>query len=606
MFVVKQFYINSICVAPKRVIALKHIFKRTIVPQKVLNPKTFNELKKLRVHFKNEERNGDVVPIFKEALFHHNQVAIQNSVTEYTYQQLYLGSKRLSIQISNICGSGASCNVAVFCESDVLLPLTQWGCWMSGQVFMPLVSKLPIEKLKYIIRDSNAKIIIGTELNEIIAKKLADMFDIPLIIIDQTFIPNHCNADHFLEKMLFTVGDKVFIEGTLNNDFYSCSAAMLVYSSDEKRNPKGCIITHKNLQSRIKIILGAWNYKSSDFLLNLLPAEYTNYSVHSLMCFLSVGAKIHFYWGNDYLQIWNIILGKHFHNKDRPNSLTAVPSTFCKIIHAYKQLFSKNPRMSEYIKNYCKRNYRIMVSGPLPLPINTFYYWNKITGHELIRYYETPETGHIMSNPHLEVKGRHRMQSSFAQPLPQITIRIVNTKGETILSATARDFEKHTENNRSQAVLHNTKLRTLIGELQVSGTSIFKKYIHQEDTTSCFEKGFFKTGIAAEFKDCGFRLLGRIDRGIVKKSGRLISSDEIEALLQTHPNIKDAAVISVPHSLWNDKICVLCVLEAHCSSDIGHIKLFCEKWLPSYMQPDIFKIVPHIIRTSEDKIEIIC
>lgn len=598
----------------------------------------FEHLTNLREHFRKEEQNGGVVPIFKKVLLHADHIAIKNNATEYSYQQLYLGSKNLSVQISNLCGmlltviydyifichfiqklqyiskmcvnqllsfqgSGASCNIAVFCENNALLPLTQWGCWMSGQVFMPLLYTFSFEILNFIIGDSKSKLIISGKIYEKIAMKLAAMFDIPLIIIDHHFIPEHSINHHFLKKTLLTVGGNFFIEGTLNNDFYSCSVAMLIYNNTAYKKPKGCRITHKNLLSRIKITSEAWDYKSSDVLLNLLPVEFNNYSVHSMMCLLSVGGKIVICNNINYDKIWNIILGINMLIKDKPNMLTALPSTYTKILKVYAKTFSNNRKMVEYIKNYCTFNIRLMISGSTPLPMNIFYYWYKVTGHKLLRYYETPETGAILSNPYIEDKWRKRKQNSFGIPFPQIMIRIVNSKDNTILVSAVGNSEKGAVDNAAQIVSFNTRFENFLGELHVSGQSVFKGYLHQDDTKVYFENFFFKTGIIVEFENNTFRLLGRVDNIVFKRAGRNIPSDEIETLLKTHPQIKDVAVVGVQHPCWNKSICAVCVIKTESTSDLANIMLFCSKWLPPYMCPDIFKIVPYIQRNFEGKIE---
>lgn len=500
-------------------------------------------------------------------------------------------------------GSGASCNIAVFCENNALLPLTQWGCWMSGQVFVPLLHKFPLETLSFIIGDSKSKIIISGKLYEKIAKKLATMFDIPLIIIDYNFIPEHSINHRFLKKTILTVGSNVFIEGTLNNDFYSCSVAMLVYNNTAAKKPKGCQITHKNLLSRIKVTSEAWDYKSNDVLLNLLPVEFNIYSVHSMMCLLSVGGKIDFCNNINYDKVWNIILGINMLINDKPNMLTALPSTYTKILRVYAKAFYNNRRMVEYIKNYCQLNIRLMISGSTPLPMNIFYYWYKVTGHKLLRYYETPETGAILGNPYIEDKWRKRKQNSFNILFPQIMIRIVNSKDKTIIASAIGNSEKGGVDNAVQIVSFNTRFKNFLGELHVSGQTIFKGYLHQEDTEVYFENNFFKTGMIVEFENNTFRLLGRVNSTVLKRAGRNISSDEIETLLKTHPKIKDVAVVGVHHPRWNVSICAVCVIKTESNPDLANIKLFCSKWLPPYMCPDIFKIVPYIHRNSDSKIE---
>lgn len=56
-------------------------------------------------HLLNEEqRAGKVVPVFKKALYHADRIAIKDENGEYTYHQIYSGAKRLSEEISQLCG----------------------------------------------------------------------------------------------------------------------------------------------------------------------------------------------------------------------------------------------------------------------------------------------------------------------------------------------------------------------------------------------------------------------------------------------------------------------------------------------------------------------
>ncbi|XP_054739151.1 malonate--CoA ligase ACSF3, mitochondrial-like [Anastrepha obliqua] len=565
----------------KKIIVFKNWLSRKITSQGKATSIP-ERLAKLRAHFEKDEENGYVVPIFKKSILHAQRIAIKNYFSEYSYQQLYIGAKKLSVQISNICGSGASCNIAAFCQNDALLPVTQWGCWMSGQVFVPLLHKLPHETLKYIIYDSNTKLIISAKEYEIIAKQLTELFDIPLMIIDHNFMPEKSSSSRFLEKLLLTVGDNVFIEGTLNNDFYSCSDALLVYNTNGVEKPKGCIITHKNLQSRIKTTSEVCNYEPTDFLLNLLPMDYSTYSVHSAMCLLSVGGKVTFYNDLDCKNIWNRILCINVPREDRPNILTALPSTYIKIIHEYK-IFPKNPRRDEYIKNYCLNNFRLMISGPLPLPMNIYHYWNKLTGHKLLRYYETPETGAIISNPYFENKQQKWQQTSVGLQLPQTSIRIANSKDEVEFAYKGSNFKNEWIENISQRLFFNEGLEPLVGELQVSGPIIFKGYLNQRDARMFFDNHLFKTGFIVKFENGVLRLLRHKD-DIVRSVGQSVSSGEIETSLQTHLKIKDVAVVGVPVNLEN-------------------LQTFCPKWLPTFIYLEMLQIIPDINRNSVSEID---
>lgn len=61
-------------------------------------------LEKLKFSFDSDSIAGNIVPVYKRALLYGNNTAIKDEISEYSYTQLYMGAKKLSMQISNLCG----------------------------------------------------------------------------------------------------------------------------------------------------------------------------------------------------------------------------------------------------------------------------------------------------------------------------------------------------------------------------------------------------------------------------------------------------------------------------------------------------------------------
>lgn len=61
--------------------------------------------KKLKASFDKEISKGAVIPTFKRALLYGNKIAIRDESGEYSYNQIYIGSKKLAKQLSDICGN---------------------------------------------------------------------------------------------------------------------------------------------------------------------------------------------------------------------------------------------------------------------------------------------------------------------------------------------------------------------------------------------------------------------------------------------------------------------------------------------------------------------
>lgn len=63
-------------------------------------PSLANDINILRNQFDNEVNNGDVVPIFKFALLHGDNIAIEDYNGKYTYRQILDAACEFSTKLS--------------------------------------------------------------------------------------------------------------------------------------------------------------------------------------------------------------------------------------------------------------------------------------------------------------------------------------------------------------------------------------------------------------------------------------------------------------------------------------------------------------------------
>jgi acyl-coenzyme A synthetase/AMP-(fatty) acid ligase len=103
---------------------------------------------------------GNPVPVFKRALIHRKATALKDVNGEFTYTDLLSSSKKLSTQISEICGTAS--RITYLCPNDVTSIISQWATWISGNTAVPLSVSHPPELLKYFIKDSQSNLIITT------------------------------------------------------------------------------------------------------------------------------------------------------------------------------------------------------------------------------------------------------------------------------------------------------------------------------------------------------------------------------------------------------------------------------------------------------------
>ncbi|HEU5370527.1 MAG TPA: long-chain fatty acid--CoA ligase [Ktedonobacterales bacterium] len=97
------------------------------------------------------------------------------------------------------------------------------------------------------------------------------------------------------------------------------------------------------------------------------------------------------------------------------------------------------------------------------------------------------------------------------------------------------------------------------GELQVRGPWIASAYYHDADSAAKFVDGWFRTGDVCNIDPEGYIQVMDRTKDLVKSGGEWISSIELEGLIMGHSKVLEAAVIAVPHPVWQERP-VACVV----------------------------------------------
>lgn len=352
----------------------------------------FNEadyVKRLKAKFEDEIRDNGIIPPFKRALLYGSKIAVKDTKGETSFSRLYLGAKKLSIKISNICGSATSGRVCFLCPNDAQYVLAQWAAWFSGQIAVPLSPRHPVELLEYYIQDCDASLLVCSAELEHILQPIAQKFSKPILFIDRSDIPEMTEGatsllDPKTENIVQLSQSNLIVDGTQDSKFYANSKAMILYTSGTTGRPKGVVLTHKILNAQITSLTNAWHIDDKDTVLHVLPLHHFHGVVNGLICPLNVGSKLIMLPQFDSSSVWTYLLNVNMPMRDRISVFMAVPTIYSLLIQEYDKIFSRNSQMTEYIKSHCKNKIRLMISGSAPLPETLFNRWLDITGHKLL------------------------------------------------------------------------------------------------------------------------------------------------------------------------------------------------------------------------------
>ncbi|MEI5031875.1 AMP-binding protein [Streptomyces sp. S1A(2023)] len=98
-----------------------------------------------------------------------------------------------------------------------------------------------------------------------------------------------------------------------------------------------------------------------------------------------------------------------------------------------------------------------------------------------------------------------------------------------------------------------------IGELLVRGPGVIARYHGDASAASFTPDGFYRTGDLVRRHPSGnFVVAGRL-KDVINRGGEKIPADELEALVLTHPGVRAAAAVAMPHRVLGEAVCLYVV-----------------------------------------------
>ena len=144
-----------------------------------------------------------------------------------------------------------------------------------------------------------------------------------------------------------------------------------------------------------------------------------------------------------------------------------------------------------------------------------------------------------------------------------------------------------------------------VGELHSRTPYVFDGYWkNPQKTAECFRDGWCSVGDMARRDADGYITLVDRKSNMIISGGENIYPSEVESIFGAHPQIKDVAIIGVPHEKWGEAVQAVIVLHAGQQATATQMLDWCRSRMAGYKRPQsVVFIADHDMpRTATGKI----
>jgi malonyl-CoA/methylmalonyl-CoA synthetase len=468
------------------------------------------------------------------------------SETEMTYAQLQSDVSRLANTFLDL-GVQKGDRVILFIPKSIFAVVAHFALQTIGAMAVPLNPGFKKNEMAYLLGDAEANLVIVEPDKKTLIRDLDP--HVPLLEI--------ATAQPYQDIDFFRSASEIAPVINITAD----DPGLVIYTSGTTGNPKGAVLTQRNLLCDARNIIRIWEINTDDVLCHTLPL----FHVHGL-CFALHTA---------------LLSGAHVRMLDQFKPETVVAELSRKTGDPACSVFMAVPAMYTKLMDYLGSqqvdfsHMRLFTSGSAPLLAKEFERINKIFGRQPVEREGMSETGMNFSNP---LTGR-RVPGSIGLPLPGLQVQIVDP--ETFADVPTGE----------------------VGELWLKSDSITPGYWRKpRETAETFKDGWFRTGDLGKTDAAGYYYLTDRIKHIIITGGENVSAKEVETVIDQLEGVDESVVVGKPDEKWGEKVVAAVHLNPDAELTGADIKAFCKERLHDWKCPKEIKFLDSIPRNTMGKI----
>jgi fatty-acyl-CoA synthase len=476
-------------------------------------------------------------PLLISSIFDHaingygNQSIVSNSIEggvhKYNYSDWGIRTKKLANAFKSL-GLNQGDKVGTLAWNGYRHLEIYYATSSSGLVCHTINPRLHPDQISYIVNHAEDKVLcVDLNILPLVEKACKDFKTVKTLIVmtdksNMTNIKLNDNIKVFCYEDFIKDHSNAFRWPVLDEK----TASSLCYTSGTTGNPKGVLYSHRStvLHAYGMNLKDVVPYSAKDVVLPVVPMFHVNAwgtPYAAPMC----GAKLVFPGIMlDGASLTDLM------NKEQVTVSLGVPTIWLALLNYLRESGKK----LETVK-------RLIIGGS-SCPRTLFEGFQEEFGVEVIHAWGMTEMSPLgtVNMPALEEKPKDKKEY-YDQKMSQ---------GRTIFG-----HQMKLVDDDGNALPEDGKTQ---GRLLSKGFWVLKEYYKDNTQNDRFlDDGWFDTGDVAKIDQNGFMTITDRTKDIIKSGGEWISSIDLENICVGHPDVANAAVISIPHEKWEERPIVI-------------------------------------------------
>ncbi len=323
------------------------------------------------------------------------------------------------------------------------------------------------------------------------------------------------------------------------------ATAVILYTSGTTADPKGVELTYRNLQSNCLDAIYSLDIAPPQTFLNILPPFHVFGLTANVLVPVFLGASVYA------IPRFNPLAAARMAAEQKITVILAIPSMYAAILR------TKSTKPDTF------RSIYLAISGGEPLPDSVRTGFAERFGVALRQGYGLTETSPVVSAGSASV---HK-EGTVGKPIRNVQVRIAGPDGNVL--PIGQD-----------------------GEIFIHGLNVMKGYYRKPEETRRVldEQGWFSTGDIGRFDNDGFLSITGRAKEMLIIGGENVFPREIEAVLEMHESVLQAAVIGVSDGLRGEAPVAFVIPKKDATPTADELRNFTRQHLAGFKTPKRIEI----------------